>query len=143
MRLAQNILLIDGECMLCQRITRFVVRHDEQKIFKFASLQSEAGRHLLERYGMPANYGDTFVLIQNKKHYTGSGAALRVSRELGGIWRSFYIFIIVPPFIRNFVYNIVAANRYRWFGKRDQCMLPDPELRSRFIEQDSELDELL
>jgi len=143
MSMAQNILLIDGECMLCQRITRFVVRHDEQKIFMFASLQSDAGKHLLRRYGMQEDYRDTFVLIQNKRHYTRSGAALRVCRELGGVWRSLYAFIVIPPLLRDFVYNIVAANRYRWFGKSDQCMLPAPELRSRFIERVSELDELL
>ena len=143
MRLAQNILLIDGECMLCQRITQFVVRHDKQQIFMFASLQSDAGRHLLKLFGMPADYRDTFVLIQNKKHYTRSGAALRVCRKLGGAWRSLYALIVIPPILRNAVYNIVAANRYRWFGKSDQCMLPAPELRGRFIERVSELDKLL
>jgi len=139
MRLAQNILLIDGECMLCQHITRFVIRHDRKGKFMFASLQSEAGISLLKQFDLPADYRDTFVMIRGKKHYKRSNAALRVCRELGGAWSMLFAFIIVPRVVRDVFYNIVAKKRYRIFGKADQCLMPTAELRSRFIETNSEL----
>lgn len=139
MRLAPHILLIDGECMLCQHITRFVIRHDRHGKFRFASLQSAAGRSLLRLYNLPADYSDTFVMLQGGKLYTRSGAALRVCRELGGAWSVLYAFIIVPRIVRDAFYNWVAKNRYRLFGKADQCLMPTAELSNRFIKSESEL----
>jgi len=127
------IILFDGVCNLCNSAVQFVIRHDRKKLFRFASLQSEAGALLLQRYHLPENNFNSFVLVQDGKAYTSSGAALRTARQLGGVLSLLYGFIIVPPFIRNAVYRLIANNRYRWFGKRESCMVPTPELRSRFL----------
>jgi predicted DCC family thiol-disulfide oxidoreductase YuxK len=128
-----NILLFDGVCNLCNGLIRFIIKRDKKGKFKFASLQSETGRSLLERFGLPQNEFQSLVLIQNDKYYLKSTAALRVLRELGGFWSFFYIFIWLPRFFRDFIYDIIAKSRYRIFGKRDACMIPTPELQSRFL----------
>jgi len=127
------IILFDGICNLCNSAVQFVIRHDKKRLFRFASLQSEAGQSLLQKYHLPENNFNSFVLIRNDKAYTNSGAALRVARQLGGGISLLYGFIIVPPFIRNAVYRLIANNRYRWFGKKESCMIPTPDLRSRFL----------
>lgn len=129
-----SILLIDGVCHLCQNITRYVVRHDHMRKFSFAALQSEAGSRLLRQGGLNERDWDSFVLVENGRYYTKSGAALRVMRGLGG-WRSItYAFIIVPKPIRDSVYSFVARNRYRLFGRSDVCLMPTKEVMSRFVE---------
>jgi predicted DCC family thiol-disulfide oxidoreductase YuxK len=129
-----NILLFDGVCNLCNGLVRFIIKRDKKGKFKFASLQSEAGRSLLERFGLPQNEIQSLVLIQNDKYYLKSTAALKVLRELGGFWSTFYIFIWLPQFFRDFIYDIVAKSRYRIFGKLDTCMIPTAELQSRFLQ---------
>lgn len=128
-----SIILFDGVCNLCNGAVQFVIKHDKQKHFKFASLQSNAGQQLLKQYQLPSHNFDSFVLIQNEKAFTKSTAALMVSKQLAGINKLLYGFIIVPSFIRNGVYNFIAKNRYKWFGKKDICMLPTPDLTSRFL----------
>jgi predicted DCC family thiol-disulfide oxidoreductase YuxK len=114
---------------------QFVVRHDKKKKFLFATLQSEAGRKALEHYKESRQTHGSVILFYRGKYYDRSGAALWSLRLLGGIWQLFYTFIIVPPFVRNIVYDFVARNRYKWFGKSEHCMIPTPELKSRFIEE--------
>lgn len=128
-----SIILFDGVCNLCNAAIQFVIKHDKQKHFKFAALQSNAGQQLLKQYQLPSQNFNSFVLIQNEKAYTKSTAALMVSKQLAGITKLLYGFIIVPPLIRNAVYNFIAKNRYKWFGKKDSCMLPTPELLARFL----------
>ena len=128
-----SIILFDGVCNLCNAAIQFVIKHDKQKHFKFAALQSNAGQQLLKQYQLPSQNFNSFVLIQNEKAYTKSTAALMVSKQLAGITKLLYGFIIVPPLIRNAVYNYIAKNRYKWFGKKDSCMLPTPELLARFL----------
>ncbi len=127
------IILFDGVCNLCNGAVQFIIRHDKNKIFRFASLQSEAGRHLLVRHNLPAAQLDSFILVENDKAYDRSTGALRVAKKLNGLIPLLYGFIIVPKFIRNGVYNWVARNRYKWFGKKEECMIPTPELRARFL----------
>jgi len=127
------IILFDGLCNLCNRSVQYVIRHDPAAIFKFASLQGEAGQQLLKEYGLTANNMNSFVLIKDNKVYTRSTAALTVAKQLKGISKLLYGFIIVPAFIRNAVYDLIAKNRYKWFGKKDSCMVPTASLKSRFL----------
>ena len=128
-----SVLLIDGVCHLCQNITRFVVEHDRQRRFSFAALQSTAGKRLLREGGLSETDWNSFVLVENGRYYTKSGAALRVMKGLGG-WRSVaYALIVIPAPIRDAVYRWIANNRYRWFGRSDACLMPTKEVMSRFV----------
>ncbi|MBI3883130.1 MAG: thiol-disulfide oxidoreductase DCC family protein [Sphingobacteriales bacterium] len=130
---SQPIILFDGVCNLCNTAVQFVIRHDPQAKFLFASLQSEAGQQLLQQYNLVANDLNSFVLIQDNKPYIRSAAALKTAWQITGIWKLLYFFIIIPSFIRDAVYRLIANNRYKWFGKRASCMLPSPELKARFL----------
>lgn len=127
------VILFDGVCNLCNNSVQFVIKKDKKKTFYFTSLQSNTGQQLLELYRLSPGRFDSFVLIENKKAYTKSTAALRVVRRLEGLWILLYTLIIIPPFIRDAVYDWVARNRYQWFGKSASCMLPTPELKGRFL----------
>ena len=128
------IVLFDGVCNLCDGFVQFVMKRDKAGIFRFAPLQSEAGRVLLRHFNLDEAAMDTVVLIENGALHTKSTAALRTVRNIGGVWGLAYAFIILPKFIRNSVYDFIAKNRYRWFGKKDACMIPTPEVRARFLE---------
>lgn len=127
------MLLFDGVCNLCNAVVKFVLKRDAHARFRFAAMQSEAGQALLLRCGLPVRRFDSFVLIDRGAVYTASTAGLRVLRMLGGVWKLFYGLMVVPRPLRDFVYNVVAMNRYRVFGKRDVCMVPTAELRERFL----------
>jgi predicted DCC family thiol-disulfide oxidoreductase YuxK len=128
------VLLFDGECNLCNGAVRFVIKRDPDAVFRFASLQSDAGQAILERHDLPKEDFDTMVYLEGDKVWTNSTAALRIVRQLGGIWGLAYAFIVIPRPVRDAVYGVIVRNRYRWFGKRDECMVPTPELRARFLE---------
>lgn len=127
------IILFDGVCNLCNSSVQYVIRHDKKEIFRFASLQSNAGQALLQQYNLPQHDFNSFILIEDNKAYTKSTAALKVARKLSGPVKILFGFIIVPRFIRDWVYEFVSANRYKWFGKKDSCMIPTPSLRQRFL----------
>ncbi|MEO6669618.1 MAG: thiol-disulfide oxidoreductase DCC family protein [Ferruginibacter sp.] len=129
----QSILLFDGVCNLCNSSVQYVIKHDTKATFKFASLQGENGQQLLAKHNLPLNDLNSFVLIQNNKAYTRSTAALKVAKELNGMIKLLYGFIIVPRFIRDAGYKLIAHNRYRWFGKRQECMIPTLALKERFL----------
>lgn len=128
------VLLIDGQCYLCNRITQFVVKRDNAKAFRFATLQSPIGQRLLREGQLSLVDINTFVMVQGDAYYTKSDAALHVLSKLGGWWRTLYVFILVPRGLRDVVYNIVAQNRFRWFGTPGACLMPTPDVRSRFLE---------
>ena len=130
---ARNIILFDGVCNLCNGLVRFIIKRDRTGKFKFASLQSEIGQQWLMRFGLAKNEFESFVLIQDDKYYLKSAAALKTLRKLGGIWKAFYVFILIPRPVRDFMYNLIAKSRYKIFGKRDVCMIPTPELKERFL----------
>lgn len=129
-----SILLFDGVCNLCNSAVQFVIKRDKKKKFLYTSLQSKTGQKLLLKYGLNLSDFDSFILIENEKYFTKSTAALKVAKGLGGIWSMLYIFIIIPKFSRNAIYDFIARNRYKWFGKRDECMLPSPEFKDRFLQ---------
>ena len=128
-----SILLFDGICNLCNRSVQYVIKHDPHAAFTFASLQGEHGQQLLKQYNLPPDDLNSFVLIQNNKAYTRSTAALKVAKQLNGTIQLLYGFIIVPVFLRDAVYKLIAHNRYKWFGKRNECMIPTPALKERFL----------
>lgn len=129
----QPVILFDGVCNLCNGAVQFIIKHDKKKQFRFASLQSEAGQQLLQQYNLPVNELNSFILIDEGKAYTRSTGALKVSKKLSGIWPMLYTFIIIPKIFRDSIYDMVARNRYKWFGKKDECMIPTPELKARFL----------
>jgi predicted DCC family thiol-disulfide oxidoreductase YuxK len=128
-----NILLFDGVCNLCNKAVQFVIKHDKKSLIKFASLQSDFGQKILLEHNLPLNYLNSFIYLKNNKHYLKSTAALYLLNDLGGGWQLFFCFMIVPKFIRDFVYSIVAKNRYKWFGKNNECMILNEDLQRRFI----------
>ena len=130
---AKNIVLFDGVCNLCNGLVRFIIKRDRNGKFKFASLQSEIGQQWLLRFGLAKNEFESFVLIEGDKYYVKSAAALKMLRGLGGIWKVFYVFILVPRPVRDFMYDLIAKSRYKIFGKRNICMIPTPELKERFL----------
>ncbi len=125
--------MFDGICNLCNNAVQFVLKHDKKKLFRFASLQSDFGKSILTKYALPTDNFNSFLLIRNGKAYTKSTAALSVAQMLSGPVKILYGFIIVPAFIRNAVYRIIADNRYKWFGKKESCMLPSPDIAARFL----------
>ncbi len=127
------VLLFDGVCNLCNATVQFVIRQDPEDIFQFASLQSEAGQAFLKKFNLPTDELNTVVLVNDDKAYTRSDVVLQISKKLGGWWRLMQVFYIVPRPVRNVVYDWIARNRYRWFGKKDECWLPTPELKRRFL----------
>jgi predicted DCC family thiol-disulfide oxidoreductase YuxK len=128
------VILFDGVCNLCNGFVQFVIDRDPRAQFRFASLQSAAAAALLNgARGVRRAVPDSVVLIEGDRLYTQSTAALRVARGLGFPWNLSYAFIVVPEPLRDAAYAWVARNRYRWFGKRDVCMVPTPALRERFL----------
>ena len=126
------IILFDGVCNFCNGAVQFIIRHDRKKIFRFAALQSPTGQELVERFHLPGNL-NSFILIEDGNAYQKSAAALRLCNQLSWKWKWTQLFRIVPPYLRDRVYDLIARNRYRWFGKREECMVPTPELRERFV----------
>lgn len=127
------VILFDGVCNLCNRSVQFVIKHDRALRFHFAALQSPYGQSQLEKYRFSKEKLLSVVLVINGRTYDRSRAALEIARRLDGLWPLMYVFVIVPPFIRNFVYDWISRNRYRWFGRQDECMIPTPDLKARFI----------
>ncbi len=128
------VIYFDGVCNLCNGAIQFIIKRDKKKQFQFASLQGKAGTELLQKHNLPLDDFNSFILTEGDKIYTKSTAALRVARKLSGGWKLLYGFMIVPRFIRNGVYNVIAKNRYKWFGRKDECMIPTPELKERFLD---------
>lgn len=129
------ILLFDGVCSLCNGFVNFVIDRDPEGYFKLGALQSDAARPYLDAFERDLQGLDTMVLIENGKLYTRSSAALRVLRRLSMPWPLLYGLVLVPKGLRDRIYEIVASHRYEWFGQRDQCRRPTPELRRRFLEE--------
>ena len=127
------VILFDGVCNFCNGIVNFVIRNEKGSRIRFATIQSDAGRRLLIQYGYPADDLSSFVFLENGKLYNRSTAALKVSKYLKGLWPVMIGFIIVPVFIRDALYKYISKNRYKWFGKKEICMVPSPELSSRFL----------
>ena len=143
------VVLFDGVCNFCDSSVNFIIDHDREGYFTFAPLQSDTGRQLAEEYGFESAVGaeetdttgpeddlipiDSVILVEDGEAYTHSTAALRIVKRLGPPWSWLSVLRIVPAFIRDYAYKTFARYRYRFFGKKDQCMLPSPDVRARFL----------
>lgn len=131
----KKIILFDGVCNLCNGAVQFIIRQDKNDTFRFAALQSEKGQQLIKERGIDTNVIDSIILIKpNVAYYIKSDAALEIANNFGGGWKFLQIFKLLPTSIRDFFYDFIARNRYRWFGQKNQCMIPTPELRAKFID---------
>jgi predicted DCC family thiol-disulfide oxidoreductase YuxK len=129
-----GIILFDGFCNLCSGTVHFLIKKDRKDHFRFCSLQSEAGKALLKKFHLTATANQSVILIEQNKIWRKSDAFCRIMRKLPGIWKVFYLAIIIPPFIRDGVYEFISQHRYQWFGRRNTCSLPIPGAGNKFIE---------
>jgi predicted DCC family thiol-disulfide oxidoreductase YuxK len=129
-----GVVLFDGVCNFCNSTVGYIIAHDPAGYFRFAALQSEPARHILSECRLPSGFLENIVLVENGAYYTRSTAALRILRHLRGPVALLYVLVLVPPWIRDPAYDWFARHRYGWFGKRSECFMPSPEMRSRFLE---------
>ena len=127
-------ILFDGVCNLCNGFVQFVIARDPSARFRFAALQSEAAARLLREARVPSPLPDSIVLVEDGHAYVRSEAALRIARGLRFPWPLFYAAVVIPRVVRDRAYDFIAAHRYRWFGRRETCMVPTPDLKRRFLE---------
>ncbi len=128
-----GIIVFDGVCVLCSRWVRFLLPRDRRAVFRFAAMQSEAGQRLLAAHGLDPLDPVSFLFLDGGRAFTDSGAILRVLLRLGGPWRLLAIGYAVPRPVRDALYRWIARNRYRWFGRRDACFIPNPDAAARFL----------
>jgi len=130
----KKIILFDGVCNLCNSAVNYVIERDAKDLFRFASLQSKAGIELMEERGIDPNAIDSIILIEpGIAYYNKSTAALKIAKHLSGSISLLRFFSVLPEGFRNLVYDFIAKNRYQWFGKKDACMIPTPELKAKFL----------
>lgn len=131
----KRLILFDGVCNLCNSSVLYVIKHDKKDLFMFAPLQSKIGKQVVEQFNIDAEKFDSILLYSKEKGIKSkSSAALQIARQLGFPINLWSVFLIIPPFIRNWVYDYVAKNRYKWYGRKEECMIPTPELKAKFIE---------
>ncbi|MBQ4819248.1 thiol-disulfide oxidoreductase DCC family protein [Aquimarina sp. MMG016] len=134
----KKIILFDGVCNLCNNAVNFIIKRDKKDVFRYASLQSEIGQELIKDRGIDISRIDSILLINpGEAYYHKSTAALHIAKQLSAGYPLLFVFIVVPKFFRDWIYDIIAKNRYRWFGKKESCMIPTPELKALFIDQAS------
>ena len=130
-----GVVIFDGVCNLCSHTVQFIVAHEVSPTLHFASVQSAAGSRLMRQFGLDPEDAKTFVLLEEGLPYVRSEVAIRISRHLRMPWRSLGLVRVVPRFLRDYCYNIVARNRYRWFGRRETCMVPSSAVATRFLSE--------
>lgn len=129
----KKIILFDGVCNLCNGAVTFIIKRDKSDIFRYAALQSDIALKLAEKYKIDTSETDSIILVENETAYTKASAALRIAKHLSGWYPLLYGLVILPRFVRDWMYDIIADNRYKWFGKRESCMIPTPELKAKFL----------
>lgn len=130
----KKIILFDGVCNLCSNAVQYVIEHDKKDIFRFVALQSDLGMEILQHIGIDPKHIDSIVLYEpGVAYYYKSTAAIAIAREFGGVFHLGTIFKIIPAALRNVVYDYIARNRYKWYGKKESCMIPTPELKAKFL----------
>lgn len=130
----KKLVLFDGVCNLCDASVQYIIKHDKDDVFRFTALQSELGEQIIKQFDIDRSKTDSILLYSEEKGISyKSTAALKIASKLGFPINLMSIFLIVPPFIRNWVYDYIAKNRYKWYGKKDDCMIPTPELKSKFL----------
>lgn len=127
------VVIFDGVCNLCSRAVQFIVTHERAPTIGFASVQSVAGAHLLRQFGRDPQNAPTVVFVEGKTHAVRSDAAIQIARHLRWPWRVLGLIRFIPRPVRDRVYDAVARNRYRWFGRRESCMVPSPSISGRFL----------
>lgn len=130
---AHGLIFFDGVCNLCNHSVQFAIKRDHKDYFRFGALQSEIAKEKLAGFNFKSEDLKTIILLENGRIYLRSTAALRIARRLSGGWPMLYGFIIIPAFIRDFIYQLISKNRYRIWGKRESCMVPSPELKKKFL----------
>jgi len=133
MMLHKPVIFFDGVCNLCNAAVQFTIEHDSRGFFEFTALQGEFAQSVLPKLSVDVNKMNSILLLEGDQIYTKSSAALRIAKRLNGLWPLLYGFIIVPKFIRDFFYDIIAKNRYKWWGRQESCWVPTPELKSKFL----------
>lgn len=131
--LNKKTILFDGVCNLCNGSVVFIIKRDKKDLFRFAAIQSDEGQELIKKHKIDTLKVDSILLIDGERYFSKSTAALKIARYLSGGYPLLYGFMILPRFFRNWVYDIIARNRYKWFGKKESCMIPTPELKSKFL----------
>lgn len=129
----QPVIFFDGVCNLCNASVQFVIAHDKKDQFKFTALQGGYAKEMLPKFNADSEKLNTILLLEDGKLYTKSSAALRVARKLNGLIPLLYVFLLVPKFIRDWIYDIIAKNRYRCWGRQESCWVPTPELKNKFL----------
>jgi len=131
--IGQPVIFFDGVCNLCNASVQFVIAQDKKDQFKFTALQGDFAKEILPKFNADSEKLNTILLLEDGRLYTKSSAALRIARKLNGLIPLLYAFIVIPKFIRDWVYDIVAKNRYRWWGRQESCWVPTPELKNKFL----------
>lgn len=129
----QPVIVFDGVCNLCNAAVRFIIRRDPKAVFKFASLQSPAGQSLLQQCGLSSQCRETILLVMEGSCSLKSSAVLKIAKHLSGLWPLFRVLYIIPRPLRDWLYEVIARNRYKWFGRQDVCMIPGAGERDRFL----------
>jgi predicted DCC family thiol-disulfide oxidoreductase YuxK len=131
----KKIILFDGVCNLCNRSIQFIIKHDTKDEFRFATLQGEIGKSLIKDRNIDTSKVDSIILIEpGVAYYIKSTAALKIGHSFGGIWKIISVLNLIPSRLRNIVYDFVARNRYKWYGKKDHCMVPTLEIKAKFLD---------
>lgn len=130
----KKIILFDGVCNLCDATVQYVIKKDVKDVFRFVAIQSELGQKIINYIKVDTSQTDSIILyIPGKAYFVKADAAFNIAKELGGLISLTSIFSVLPQFLKNFGYDFVAKNRYKWYGKKDSCMMPTPELKSKFL----------
>lgn len=130
----KNVIIFDGVCKLCNNSVNFIIKRDHNNVFLFTAMQSEAAQDLIAKYNVKSVGFDTFLLIKNNECFYRTDAALEITKDLSGCWSLFRVFKLLPRSFRDYFYRLLARNRYRIFGKTDRCMVPTPDVISKFLD---------
>ncbi|MFC5626947.1 thiol-disulfide oxidoreductase DCC family protein [Algoriphagus winogradskyi] len=134
---AKSIIFFDGVCNLCNTSIDFVIQRDNKDHFLVGALQEDLSRQILSKFEVREDYLDSIVLLEKGEIYYKSTAALKIARNLSGLWPALYALILIPKFLRDPIYDWIGANRYRWFGKKNTCRLASPEEKAKFLSQEN------
>jgi len=130
----KKIILFDGICNLCDATVQFLIKRDKKDIFRFVAIQSEIGQQIIKHIGIDTSKTDSIILYEpGHAYYYKAEAALKIAKELGGIYSLLSVFLLLPKGLSNIVYDYIARNRYKWYGKKDACMIPTPAMKAKFL----------
>jgi len=130
----KKIILFDGVCNLCDSVVQFIIKRDKADVFRFVAIQSEIGQEIIKHIGVDTTKTDSILLYEpGRSYYYKAEAALKIAGALGGIYSLLGFFSVFPKSLSNAVYDYIARNRYKWYGKKEECMIPTPEMKAKFL----------